>query len=226
MLESIGLRPLTIATNFRELGDDWEDAHGAAIVSALNLLKREFGSCVVASSHTYETLRFPWGSNPVTDGLLSSAHFAVLHDGCGFSRRQKAASVAAWPEAMKRLRVCWDGPEKDRNCGVCLRCVGTAICFAVERKPLPESLPVGDLANAIGNLGRSYLPPTSVTRLAELQADAMRQGIDAPWVAALGELVRAKIDEQAGRHRGSAVRLPRRLWRLQRLLERATRRKS
>ena len=221
MLESIGLKSLTMTTNFREFGDDWEDAHGAAIVSALHLLKGSYGSCVVASSHTYDTLRLPWGSNPITDTMLASAHFKVSHDGCGFSRKEKAREVAAWPEAMKRLRVCWEGPEKDRNCGTCLRCVGTAICFAVERKALPESLPVGDLATAIQNLSsRHHLPPASVTRLAELLADAIDARIEAPWVSSLRDLVTQKQEHLSGAHPASKNRLPRQVWRLQGLLNR------
>ena len=32
--------------------------------------------------------------------------------------------------AVHGLRVCWEGPQKDRNCGVCVRCVGTAILWS------------------------------------------------------------------------------------------------
>ncbi|MFN3586135.1 MAG: hypothetical protein ACK4UT_01410 [Moraxellaceae bacterium] len=36
--------------------------------------------------------------------------------------------MAAWPAAIERLRVCWSGPQKDRNCGRCLRCVRPLDC--------------------------------------------------------------------------------------------------
>jgi hypothetical protein len=183
---------LTMATNFRNLGENWEHSHGAALASALHFLKGRYRSGVIASSHSYERLRLPWGSNPVTDPLLSSEHFTVVHHGCGFSRQEKAAFVADWPEAMHLLRVCWEGPQKDRNCGSCLRCVGTAICFAIHNASIPSSLQISDLAGAIGELSESEIHPVSVTRLSELLSEALDLGIDQPWVTALQNLVNRK----------------------------------
>jgi hypothetical protein len=200
MLDSANLRLLTMATNFRELGDDWEEAHGAALFSALHFLKRSYGACMVASSHTYDTLRMGWGSNPITDTLLASHHYPAYHDGCGVTRRGKANAVSAWPQAMQHLRVCWEGPNKDRNCGVCLRCVGTAICFAVEGKPTPSSITTGDLATAIAALRYSpKLSPVAVVRLGELLAVAESKQINAPWVGALRQLIKQKTISPAGK---------------------------
>ncbi len=189
LLNSIGLQSLYLSTNFRSLGDDWEEAHGAAIISALHLFKRAFKSGVIASSHSYDALRFPWGSNPVTDSLLSSDGFNISHDGCGFLRREKAGSVAKWPEAMKRLRICWEGPEKDKNCGVCLRCVATAICFEIEGAPLPTSLPVPDIPAALDHLATRNLPPVAIIRLSELLSDAEKSGLTLPWIDSLRRLI-------------------------------------
>jgi hypothetical protein len=201
MLASIGLRSLTMATNFRNFGENWEHSHGAALASALHLLKGSYRRGVIASSHSYERLRLPWGSNPLTDPLLSSEHFTIVHHGCGFSRKEKAAFVADWPEAMHFLRVCWEGPQKDRNCGSCLRCVGTAICFAINNASIPTSLQVGDLASAIDRLSETEIHPVPVTRLSELLAEAQEIGIDQPWVIALQTLVNRKhiVQERAMR---------------------------
>ena len=189
LLNSVGLRALTVATNFRDLGDVWIDSHGAAIASVLHLLKRGFRGGVVASSHVYDAMRYPWGSNPITDPLLSSIRFRVLHDGCGFNRREKAGVVAAWPEAMLGLRVCWQGAQKDRNCGICLRCVATAMCFELEQAPLPTSLLVQDIAAAIDNLALQKLPAVAVMRLSELLEYAEINNIKLPWVVSLRRLI-------------------------------------
>lgn len=189
MLDSIGLTTLTVATNYRELRESWEHVHGAGLAAALHLFKRSFGAAVIASSHTYDTLRMGWGSNPITDGLLASANFPFVHDGCGFWRREKARAVAQWPVGTQRLRVCWEGPEKDRNCGACLRCVGTAICFAVEGAPVPPPIPISDLARSIRALSGTSISPVAVQRLDELLAAARSNQIQAPWVEALQRLV-------------------------------------
>lgn len=189
LLNSVGLRALTVATNFRDLGDVWIDSHGAAIASVLHLLKRGFRGGVVASSHVYDAMRYPWGSNPITDPLLSSIRFRVLHDGCGFNRREKAGVVAAWPEAMLGLRVCWQGAQKDRNCGICLRCVATAMCFELEQAPLPTSLLVQDIAAAIDNLALQKLPAVAVMRLSELLDYAESKNLNLPWVDSLRRLI-------------------------------------
>lgn len=189
LLESVGLRSLNVATNFRDLGDVWIDAHGAAIASVLHLLKRGFRGGVVASSHVYNAMRYPWGSNPITDPLLSSVGFRVHHDGCGFNRRQKAGVVAAWPEAMLGLRVCWQGAQKDKNCGICLRCVATAMCFELENAPLPRSLFVQDIAAAIDSLALQKLPAVAVMRLSELLDYAESNNLKLPWVGALRRLI-------------------------------------
>lgn len=200
MLGSIGIPTLTVATNFREIKENWEHAHGAGLAACLHLFKRSYGACVIASSHTYDTLRAGWGSNPVTDALLASANFPIIHDGCGFWRREKARAVAAWPQGMEHLRVCWEGPEKDRNCGVCLRCIGTAICFAIEGAPIPPPIPIADLAGSIRTLTKSSLSPVAVQRLAELLAAAKSNNVrEAPWVRALEQLVAKKQITPLGR---------------------------
>ena len=190
LVRSLGLDLVVVATNAREIVEDWESTHGAALASCLHFLRRGFSRGMVASSHTYGTLRVPWGSNPITDPLLSTEAFPVSYDGAAFSRREKARAVAGWPEAMTLLRVCWEGPEKDRNCGVCVRCVGTALCFAVEGVPVPPCLGVGSLEGALRGLRRRQLSRPAAARLGELRDSARASGIDASWVTALDSLLR------------------------------------
>ena len=185
MAASVGLELIPVACNIRQFEDNWELTHGAGLASCLHLLRNRFSIGLVAASHVYNGLRFPWGSNPVTDRLLSSNSFSIVYDGGEVTRREKAREVAGWTEAMACVRVCWEGEHKDRNCGKCLRCVGTAICFAVEGKPIPISLPIASLEAAIGKLDSKVLNPVSVTRLEELLEAARTARIKLPWLAAL-----------------------------------------
>ncbi len=49
----------------------------------------------------------------------------LVHDGAGYSRTEKVGFVAQHPVATKALKVCWQGKERGRNCGVCEKCVRT-----------------------------------------------------------------------------------------------------
>ncbi len=111
IVESVGLDLIPMACNFREFGDDWEDEHGAALASCLSLFGKGFSTGLVASSHVYNSLLFPWGSNPLTDPMLSSDSFSIVHDSAGVHRIQKAKGVSEWEGAMSRLRVCWQGAK-------------------------------------------------------------------------------------------------------------------
>ena len=186
MLASLGIELITVATNFRELNDDWDDAHGAAVACSLHAMGRRHSAGLLPGTHAYEALRFPFGSNPLTDPMMASDAFAIHYDGAGFGRSARAKAVAHWPEAMRLMRVCWAGAHRDRNCGACIKCVSTCMCFAAQRLPFPSSIPVGDLATAIRGLMHEPLNPFGLLRMRERLAIARANGIDEPWLA-LGE---------------------------------------
>ncbi len=196
IVEDLGLELLQVASDVRALGDDWNDSHGAAIGACLHLVRRRFTTGLVAGSHSTDTLRFPWGSNPRTDPLLSSATFRIGYDAVEFSRMAKARGLSAWSAAMQRVRVCWEGSNQERNCGTCVRCLGTALCFAAEDVPVPASLPVGSLDEIVGRLALLPITPAARMRLGELAARARTNGIGGPWVEAL-EVVATTAPEEA-----------------------------
>lgn len=189
MVASLGLELIPASCNIRDFGVDWEDAHGSALAACLQLLRGRFSTGMIAGSHVYSHLRFPWGSNPVTDPLFSCDAQRIVYDGAEHARSEKARLVADWPEAMQRLRVCWEGPQKDRNCGKCLRCVSTAFTFAAEKKPVPASLPVTSLEAGIHGLNNTVLKPVALTRMEEVLDVARRNGVDAPWVGVLQQCI-------------------------------------
>jgi hypothetical protein len=139
-----GLELRTVATNLRDLDQDWELVHGLALAAALQLHAPEFGVGLIGSSAPYFRIELPWGSNPVTDPLLSSGTMRIRHDGAALSRTAKARVVATEPELLALMRVCWQGERLSRNCGRCEKCVRThwALHIAGVRQPACFDEPV------------------------------------------------------------------------------------
>ena len=140
ILDSLGVELITVATNFRQLDGDWKDTHAAALASSLLMFEGGFDVGLIPASPAYDNIsvRPPWGSNPITDRMLSSDSFEIVHDGTAYSRADKILQIADWPEAMRNLRVCWEGEQKDRNCGVCEKCIRTILNFKALGLELPE----------------------------------------------------------------------------------------
>ncbi len=135
MLSSIDMDCVRMATNFRELRGHWEDTHGAALAACFMLLQGGYRRGLIASSYAYSYLDLPHGSNPLTDGMLSSDAFAVIHDGAGFARLEKTRAITEWPAVPKYLRVCWRGPDYHRNCCKCQKCVSVMFHFRLLGMP-------------------------------------------------------------------------------------------
>ncbi len=141
-LKDINIELLPVKTNFREISNlNWEHNHLCALVSCLNNLKSLAGICLIGSSKPYDGMVIPWGSNPVSDPLLSSGDFMVKHDGATHSRIEKVNEIADWAMGCQNLRVCWEGPLKDRNCGRCEKCLRTKMDFLVTSNFIPKCFP-------------------------------------------------------------------------------------
>ncbi len=187
LLATLGVELIPIATNFRELPLKWEDAFGAGLASCLILLQGGYTTGLIASSFPYQALSFPYGSNPVTDWMLSSKAFQIVHDGAAFPRLDKMGEITKWPEAMQNLRVCWEGAEKDRNCGRCEKCVRTILNFRILGVGLPECFEQDLTDEQIRNIRVASGPLTEMERVLEA---AKAAGISASWVQALETCIR------------------------------------
>ncbi len=141
MLESIGVDLWSMTTNFRDVVSDWNPGHGTAIAACAHCFAGHFGTTLVGATATAGFLDSPWGSHVITDRLLSSDRLRVMTDGEDAGRMDKAVLLSEWPEAMRRLRVCFLSERRDRNCGECPKCVLTALAFMASGLPLPSSLP-------------------------------------------------------------------------------------
>jgi len=91
----------------------------------------------IAGAYDYAHLVFPCGSNPITDGMMSSDSFQIVHDGAALDKMEKLGQIQKWPEALKYLRVCYLGRYAG-NCCRCFKCVKTMMMFRVIRQDLPE----------------------------------------------------------------------------------------
>lgn len=148
MLDSIGLAQVRVRSNAWDFLPDDEPGHFAAlgVASALHLVAGRFGTGLVPSTMSYRELTVPADSSPVTDWMLASRGFDVVHDGASASRLEKLRRLGTWPEAMANLRVCLVDPRHDRNCGDCNKCLLTYVellvlgiepaCF--DPRPTPE----------------------------------------------------------------------------------------
>lgn len=130
-LSDLGLSLLVAKTNIRKLFPvNWEHQCGTAIASVLCAFCNYAGTGLIGSSDSYDRLP-PWGSHPLSDPLLSSENFRIIHDGSGFTRIEKIKTIMSWQLGVRNLRVCWQGHQADRNCGKCEKCIRTRMNFLV-----------------------------------------------------------------------------------------------
>jgi hypothetical protein len=123
-----GTRLCIVRTNSMELRlQKWEDSCGAQLAACLHLFSSQFSHALIGSSDAYDELWLPWGTNPVTDHLLSGGQMAIVPDGAAFCRTSKIAWLSHVPAALRSLKVCWQGKDQGRNCGVCEKCVRTQL---------------------------------------------------------------------------------------------------
>jgi len=146
-LRDLSIKLFPIATNCRDISSvSWEHSFASALVAALSNFKRTAGICLVGSGGDYNNLVIPWGSSPISDHLLGSDEFCVLHDGASHSRTEKVKEISAWKKGVENLRVCWEGELKDRNCGKCEKCLRTKLNFLATGAQLPGCFVDGDIA--------------------------------------------------------------------------------
>ncbi len=194
MLAGEGVPLVAMRTNIRVLLPDWHNEHGAAIAACLTALAPKYDLALLPSSDDYAHLHWPWGTHPATDHLMSTGGMAIRTDGAGASRTQKAAAVATWPEAARWLRVCWQGAERDRNCGRCEKCVRTILNFRAAGVALPDCFD-SDVSNtAIASI---RLDDADRVEMEYILRHCEVTGVSGTWVTALRRAVRRSGLRQA-----------------------------
>jgi len=204
-LSDVGLPLLAVRTNFQAVVRmNWEHVFAAAVVSTLHFCKGECEVALLGSGEPYNAVVVPWGSNPITDHLLSSASMEVVLDGSAYGRPAKIAALADWQAGCESLRVCWQGDHQGRNCGRCEKCQRTMYDFLCNGLPVPGCLPQEidlDLLKSIG-----IATPTLRAEWGEILATAKRNGLDERWM----KIVESKLRPRRLRGVLDALPAPRR----------------
>jgi hypothetical protein len=185
MLKSLELELFYVSTNFRSLKQDWEHSFVTGLVSCMSLLKGKYKGGLIPSGEPYQDLINPWGSHPMIDYLLSSDNFTIQHDAARFTRGEKTEVLTQWLEALQNLRVCWQGKEKDRNCGKCEKCIRTILNFKAVGADVPPCFSE-DVTNAqIYQLALKKLNKPQLNQLKFVLEKAKSNNISDSWVNTL-----------------------------------------
>jgi hypothetical protein len=191
-LSTVDVKLITMSTNLQALNIEWDDTHIAGLASSLMFFKSSFNEGLIASGCAYSGLVIPWGSNPITDHLLSSSSFRFIHDGASVKRLEKIKLLSAWPDGYDNLRVCFSAEKRDENCGLCAKCVMDILLMRLEGVRQPASYP--QLTDA--KLADLEIPtPHQFAGFESVVAKAREAGIKEAWVSVLdkriGQLRRA-----------------------------------
>ncbi len=189
------LRFLNVRTNLKYLLSikKFWTSHACVLASTASLFRNLCGGCLVGSSHSYRHLS-PWGSHPLTDRLLSSNSFEIHHD-MVFTRVEKLKALAAWPEALANLKVCWEGQYRydtppDANCCSCDKCVRTMLAFRALGHRIPPSFPGKLTLKKVDNLKSKPFDWSRLMFLNEVLEAAVKNGLgDDPLFVRLEEIV-------------------------------------
>lgn len=187
-LASCHIPLVPIRTNFRQVVSvKWEHVFVTALVSCLYFLKSKARNALVGSSAAYNNLVFPWSSNPITDHLLSSHSFSIIHDGASANRVDKIKAISSWSKGCEDLRVCWVG-RTDTNCGHCEKCIRTKLSFMVNRLQAPEILgPPVEPKHLRKVILRNHEVYSDYRQIYNM---AVQNSIDEKWLSALEDLFR------------------------------------
>lgn len=209
ILSSLGMELIPMSTNIRQLtlNLNWEHIFGTTTASCLMLLQRGYSEGLIASSFPYQSLLFPAGSNPVTDWLMSSQSFSIIHDGAEFTRIEKIGKLINWSELQRNLRVCWQGKELDKNCGRCEKCIRTILSFRIFSVGLPPCFEHDVSDQEVLNI---KVKEAALMNLEPVLEAAKASGIADSWVNALSKAIsrNQRIEKREQRKVAMRKRIP------------------
>jgi hypothetical protein len=82
-LDHVSCPLVEVQTNWREVSVDWEMDHGFGITSVLHQLDATFAHGLWAADEPYNREVIPWGSNSISNPLLSGRGFSIRTVGGG-----------------------------------------------------------------------------------------------------------------------------------------------
>jgi hypothetical protein len=139
--KSFKLELVILQTNIREIihnktlrknvypPDFWGiSQHGSALCAVGLLFAGKFNQIYIPATSTYSSLE-PRGTHPLTDPLWSTEKLTFIHDGCYASRVNKLKVISKSKVVRRTLRVCWENPNNEYNCGRCEKCLRTMLAL-------------------------------------------------------------------------------------------------
>lgn len=127
--DATGKQLVEVVTNVKPCADRhvrWGEIYHGPATAGIGIGHATWGRALIASSHVEADLH-PWGSHPDLDPAWSSTAVRVEHDAVEVDRVEKVDEIGSWDTAMRHLRVCWENPDQEYNCGNCGKCVRTKI---------------------------------------------------------------------------------------------------
>lgn len=194
LASGVGLSTIRVATNLRSLYPDfttWAAVVGNTPLIAIGHAMRSHLSGLAIAS-TGLGIETDTRQHPFMDGLFGTHDFDVHPAQLMVTRTEKVRRLAAWPEALAVLRVCFlielpTGPFL--NCGRCEKCVRTMLALlaagddALRRAPFPADDVTTDQVDALFSAPRivvgyydELLEPLAAVGREDLAA-AIRRGL-------------------------------------------------
>jgi len=184
LLDSLNMEMIPMTFNLKKLGGNLIHTQGTFLGSCMSLLQGGFVTGIIPSTNSYANLNIRYGTNPITDHLLSSETFSIVHDNCSYSRSEKVREISNWPEALDHLRVCLreDRSERDKNCCRCEKCVRTILEFRSLGLGLPPCFEKDISANHIMSLKYNK---NFIYFYKEIIKDSKKSKVSGLWVGAI-----------------------------------------
>ena len=130
ILDDINIPLVPVESNYRKYGHYWEMEYISLFMCILYLYSDYYCFSLFASSVTFNSKEYG-SSNSLSNRFLSSNNFRMVTDGEFFSRTEKSNFVKDWKACLDNIRVCWEGEDKSKNCGLCEKCQRTILNFYV-----------------------------------------------------------------------------------------------
>jgi hypothetical protein len=152
VIEEYGLTRYVVRTNLKELAlQNWLDSYASQIIACLHTVSHRHSTALLASDGYGQSPVFEYGGNPISVPLLTTSRLKVLYDGGHYGRTDKTRLIARYLTVVRSLKFCWEGPQVDRNCGRCLKCLLTYMNFRAVGVEEPACFDVPIPEESVGN---------------------------------------------------------------------------
>ena len=128
ILDDINVPLVAVETNYRKYKHHWEMEFISLLAAVLNMYTYRY--ILISSDQTVKD-NLIWSSNSISNRYLSVSSVDIITYGDFYTRTEKANIIKDFQIALENMRVCWEGKDKSRNCGVCEKCQRTILNFKV-----------------------------------------------------------------------------------------------